>query len=140
MKTITIERYIEAPLEKVWSVAADFSKAPGPTISVTVEKEGDRDRHGVGLERTVICDKLRVCERIETVEPMQSFSYRIISGSPVRSYLGKVEFKREGNATCLRWSCTFAPKIPGTGWIIASITRKVITRAMEEIDAACCGE
>jgi len=134
MKTITVERIINAPLEKVWPIASNFTKSPGPSISVVVEKEGDPKLYGVGAERTITFKKGRVYERLETINPPNDFTYKIISGAPVKSYLGRAEFKSRGDATMIKWSGTFTPKIPGTAWIIGNVASKNINQFIDELE------
>ncbi len=132
MKSLLVERIIHVPLEKVWA-AADFTKTQGP-YPVTVEKEGDPNLYGLGCQRMIIFDKREVHERLESIDPPNSYTYKILSGSPVKFYLGKAEFIAAGDHTRIRWSGEFVPKIPGIGWIIANSTRKYINTIINEME------
>jgi len=48
MTIYSFRREVKLPIEKVWSLIGDFTKAPGPGISVEVEKKGDMDANGIG--------------------------------------------------------------------------------------------
>lgn len=133
MKTIIVERTINVPLEKVWAVISSFEKSPGPSISLVIEKEGDPKSNWVGLERTITFRNSRAYERIESVDPPNSFTYKILSGAPVKSYLGRAEFKADGINTIIKWSGEFIPKIPGTGWLIGIVAAKNINQVIDEL-------
>ena len=123
MGRFKLERVIEAPLEKVWA-AADFTKSAGP-FPMEVDKDGDPALNGVGFVRVVTSGKRKVIERLEGIDPPRSYTYTLVDGVPVKKgYLGKVEFTPKGDATQITWSGIFAPKAPGTSWLIALITKK----------------
>jgi len=136
MRTISVERIINAPLEKVWEVAGNYGASPGPSIEITVEKEGDPNVNGVGMERTIhfLKQKAKIYERLESYDPPNSFSYSVLSGAPVKSYFGKAEFSAAGDATKVKWSGTFAPKIPGLGWLIGIMSLRSINDFLDELE------
>ena len=136
MRTISVERIINAPLEKVWEVAGNFGESPGPSIEITVEKEGDPNLNGVGMERTIhfLKQKAKIYERLESYDLPKSFSYSVLSGAPVKSYLGQAEFSASGNATRVKWSGTFVSKIPGLGWLIGIMSLKSINNFLDELE------
>lgn len=128
MARIAIERTIGAPLEGAWAAAIDFMKSPHPSLAIIPEKQGDPKAHGAGAERTVISGKSRVRERLEEVSPSHYFTYRIVSGAPVRSHSGRVEFRPSGNTTVVKWMVEFTPKVPGTAWIVGKVMSGVINK------------
>lgn len=132
MKNITVERVINVPQEKVWAKASKFLESPGPSISVVVEKKGDKN--GVGSERTISFKNSKVSERLESIDPPNYFTYKILSGAPVKSYLGRAEFKPKGNTTVIKWSGAFTPKVPGTAWIIGIVAKRNINQFIDELE------
>ena len=136
MRTVSVERIINAPLDKVWEVAGNFGESPGSSIEITVEKEGDSNSNGLGMERTIhfLNQKAKVYERLESFDPPNSFTYSILSGAPVKSYLGKAGFSTSGNNTKVKWSGIFAPKIPGLGWLIGIMAKKNINDFLNELE------
>jgi hypothetical protein len=47
------------------------------------------------------------------------FAYEFLSGLPVRDYRAEVTLTPASDAgTHIRWRSRFAPKIPGTGWLL----------------------
>ncbi len=136
MKTISVERVINAPLEKVWAVAGKFGESPGPSIQIILEKEGDPDSNGLGMERNMhfLNQKIKVYERLESYDPPNSYSYSILSGAPVKSYTGKIEFSTSGDATKVNYTGTFLPKVPGIGWLIGKMSLKNINDFLDELE------
>jgi uncharacterized protein YndB with AHSA1/START domain len=137
MGRFKLERIIEAPLEKVWA-AADFTKSAGP-FPMDVENEGDLALHGIGFQRAVISGKRKVVERLLGIDPPHSYTYTLLEGVPVKKgYLGKVEFTPKGDATQIKWSGTFIPKVPGTGWLITLVTKKIVNKIIDAIEETSC--
>jgi hypothetical protein len=121
MTVYSFRREVKLPIEKVWSLIGDFSKAPGPGIKVEVEKEGDMDANGIGTIRKLTIGKLCVREILDSANPPYTFTYRILSGAPMKEYLGKVRFEPRDNSTIIHWSAELTPKIPYTGWICSKV-------------------
>ncbi len=133
MMHFVLERMIEAPLENVWA-AADFSKSAGP-YPMEVVNEGDPALNGVGFVRLVTSGKRKVTERLEGIDPPHSYTYTFVDGAPVKKgYIGKAEFFPNGNATQIRWSGAFDPKLPGSGWLIALMTKRIVNKIIDVIE------
>lgn len=132
MAHFKLERTIHAPLEKVWA-AADFTKSCDP-LPMEVAKEGDPALLGVGFERAVSANGIKVVERLVSIDPPHFFSYTMVSGVPVKEgYLGKVAFTEKDGATVITWSGVFTPIIPGTGWLITFMSKKTINKIIDAI-------
>ncbi len=135
MTAFTVTRKVDLPAHRVWEIAGNFMKAPGPGINVIVEKQGDFRSNGVGAERTIIIGSVCVRERLLSINAPQSFSYTILSGAPMKDHRAKTDFIPRGQATEIRVAVEFAPKIPGTGWLLGMVTKKAINRYIDEIEA-----
>ena len=85
MTAFAIEREIDLPPEKAFSIISDFTRPPSPNIPIEVEKEGDLESHGVGTIRTITIGMVRVRERLESVNPPNFFTYTILSNILVQS-------------------------------------------------------
>ena len=121
MAVYSFRREVKLPVEKVWSLIGDFTKAPGPGIMVEVEEEGDLDANGVGTIRKLTIGKLCVREILDSANPPYTFTYRILSGAPMKEYLGKVRLEPRENSTIIHWDAELTPKIPFTGWICSKV-------------------
>jgi hypothetical protein len=134
MTVYSFRREVKLPIEKVWSLIGDFTKAPGPGITVEVEKEGDRDANGVGTIRRITIGKLCVREILDSANPPYTFTYRILSGAPMKEYLGKVRLEQRESSTIVHWSAELTPKIPFTGWICSKVASDAQHRLIDEVD------
>jgi hypothetical protein len=135
MTAFTVTRNVNLPADRVWGTGGNFMKSPGPDINVIVEKQGEFRSNGAGAERTITIGSVCVRERLLSVNAPRSFSYTILSGAPMKDHIAKVEFIPHGRATEIRWAVEFAPKIPGTGWIVGMVTKKAINRYIDEVEA-----
>ena len=135
MANFILTRTISAPVDKVWALAGDFLKAPGPGVEVTVEKRGNGPDN-VGAERTITIGSVKVRERLESVGPGRTFSYKILSGAPMKDHLATATFTAKGSSTEIRWEVSFTPKIPGIGWIVALVTKKADNQYLDVVAKA----
>ncbi len=135
MKMFTINRRIASTTEKVWAVAGNFHKSPGPGVEVVVESIGSGP-DGTGAERTVTIGSVKVRERLLALGPGTTFSYTILSGAPMKDHRATATFTPRGAATEVRWDVAFAPKVPGIGWIVAMVTKKAVNQYIDAIELA----
>lgn len=135
MTAFAIKRKIDLPSDKAFKIISDFTQPPSPSIPIEVEKEGDSESNGVGTVRTITIGKVRVRERLESVNPPNSFTYTILSGAPMKDYLGCVEITPQNDKSVIHWNVKFTPKLPGTGWIGAIVSKKAINRIIDEVVA-----
>ena len=133
MTEFTITRQLQMPAEKAWEVFSPFTTLSVPSISLEVEKEGDPDANGVGAIRRL---NGRVLERLESMDPPKAFTYTLLSGAPVKDYLGTAEFQPQNSSTRLTWHVRFTPKLPGIGWLLKIVIRKVIVKMIDELEAS----
>jgi transcription initiation factor TFIIIB Brf1 subunit/transcription initiation factor TFIIB len=131
----SFRREVKLPIESVWSLLGNFTKTPGPGITVDVEKQGDMEANGVGTIRKITIGKVCLREILNSADPPSNFTYRILSGAPMKDYLGKVRLEPKESSTIIHWSAVFVPKIPLTGWIcswIASDSQHCLIDAVEK--------
>ena len=136
MTAFTITRKLDLPSDKAFDIISNFTRSPSPNIPVEVEKVGDPESNGVGTVRTITIGKVRVRERLESVNPPNSFTYTILSGAPMKDYLGKVKISQQEAKSVIHWNVKFTPKVPGTGWIGAIVSKKAINRLIDEMESS----
>ena len=134
MASFTFERKVNLPVEKVWSLIGDWTKAPGPDIKVEVEKEGDPNNNGVGTIRTITIGKVCVKEVLDSASPPNSFTYRILSGAPMKGYNGRANFIDSGGSTLIRWEADIKPKIPFTGPILVKVAKGAVNGLIDSVE------
>ena len=124
MATFTITRKLDLPSDKVWATVSDFTRAPSPAIIIEVEEKGDPEAKGVGAIRNTNMKGVKTRERLEAVDEPNSITYRLLSGAPVKEYIGTVNVVAQDGATLIKWDVNLKPKIPGMGWIVAMLVKK----------------
>jgi uncharacterized protein YndB with AHSA1/START domain len=106
MTTVTVNRTIPAPAEKVWAVLKTFRLDYFPGYQHTVTGEGP------GTERTFSVPGGEMTERIASFDDeAMRLTYEIVHGPwPVKDYLAtvRVEAAREGSE--VTWSAVFEPE------------------------------
>ena len=134
MTIYSFRREVKLPIEKVWSLIGDFTKAPGPGVKVEVEKKGDMDANGIGTIRKITIGKVCVREILDSANPPYTFAYRILSGAPMKEYLGKVRLESRESSTIIHWNAELTPKIPYTGWICSKLASDAQHCLIDEVE------
>jgi len=134
MATFTITRKLELPSDQVWAIVSDFTRPPSPDISIDVEEKGNPDANGIGAIRNINIRGAKARERLESVDPPNSFTYSMLSGAPVKECLGNVNVLAQNGTTLINWDVKLIPKISGIGWIIAIVIRKANNRYIDAIE------
>ena len=137
MAAFTITRKLDLPSEKVWATVSDFTRAPSSAIIIKVEEKGDPAANGVGAIRNINIKGAKARERLEAVNTPNSITYRMLSGAPVKEYLGTVNVVAQDDATIINWDVKLTPKIPGIGWIVGMVIKKAINRYVDAIEEGC---
>jgi hypothetical protein len=120
IQRIEAEATTEAAPDAVWSLLGDRSTWPSwsPLGSHTGERPGeDGMPDGLGGIARFVTGRHRVREEIVEREPARRLSYTLLSGLPLRDYRAVVDLTPVGAGTRIRWSATFQPQRPGTGWL-----------------------
>lgn len=129
MPSFELERHIAAPVEVVWEVLSDhrgYATWAGVDTAV-LERAGNDDPNGVGALRHLRKGPVSIREEVVACEKPTSFSYTVVSGPPVRDYLGTVTLSASGSGTRVHWTVRFEPKIPFAGPLMKPVVRKVIS-------------
>lgn len=93
----------------------------------TLTRQGDKDEHGVGAERTVRTAVGTLREQIVSYQADRLIRYRIIEGSPFIGYFGEVRTLPENGGTRVHWNIRFRSRIPGLGPLFRFLLRKTFT-------------
>lgn len=105
-------------------------------------RQGRESRYGVGSERIFRTAGMRIYEEVVADLPDRHVAYRLISGLPLKNYLGQVDMVPQGDATRLDWYSSFeAPR--GFGWfwrwfmqnILSTMSRKLVEEAEKRVAA-----
>jgi uncharacterized protein YndB with AHSA1/START domain len=121
MKHLSVRRTIHAPNDVVWDALIDHEGMVdwSPMRRVTLLVEGSPERNGVGAVRRMAGPGMTLEEEVVDWNPPHWYEYRLTRGAPIRHHHGRVALEDRGADTHVRWAVTFAPALPGTGWLIA---------------------
>lgn len=108
----------EAPAWKNWAPLVSYSELIG---------QGTPDPLGAGAIRRIGgLGFLRVDEKILEARPPHYQCYTAVRGIPVSRYRGEIHLDSVDAGTRLVWTGTFEPRIPGSGWLLATLLRLAI--------------
>jgi hypothetical protein len=135
MQLIELSRHISARPDCVFALLVDTPNWPRWSIftNVRLERKGILDRLGVGAIRVMKTNFSSVREQIIDAEPGIRFSYRLLSGLPLKDYRSDVDLASSGDGTDVRWRSTFETVYYGTGWFWRIVLRKVIARTLSDL-------
>jgi uncharacterized protein YndB with AHSA1/START domain len=125
MVEIRVQAHAAAPLATTWSVLAEQSgmAAWTPARTVTIEHQGDPRPAGVGTIRVLSLTPLKIREQITAVDEPTRLTYRMLSGIPVRDYVGETILTGGDTATDILWTVTMTPRWPGTTLAVRRVVR-----------------
>lgn len=132
MQTLTVQRTIPAPIEKVFDVLADhanYKQFPGVVDSKLV-KEGKADRNGFGAVREIRVKQGWFREEITAYERPRRFDYLIIETSlPIEHRGGSVTLEAVAGGTQVTWTTTLRVKIPLIGGLLTPVALAPLRKA-----------
>jgi carbon monoxide dehydrogenase subunit G len=120
---------VAAPPETVFDVLTDHRRYTEitPLRKAELEREGEPAPNGLGAIRVLSAvpgPPMR--EEVIGYERPNRFSYKILSGLPVRDHVGTVELKPAGGGTELTYAVKTTPTIPLSGPVFMAILKKAI--------------
>ena len=128
MATLDFSRTIAAPLETVFEVATDHRRMPEFTRfrSVELEREGEPAPNGLGAIRVMRLIGPPVREEVVAFEAPHRFSYRMLSGVPVRDHVGTIELTAVDAGTRMSYLLETTPDVPVGGFAVIAVMRSVV--------------
>jgi hypothetical protein len=117
---IAVTAHSQATPDAVFALLGDGSTWPrwSPIEAFELERAGDPPPEGVGAIRVFRRGRTTGRDQIVEIVPGRRLGYVSLSGLPVRDYRALVELEPAGDGTTIRWQASFAPKVPGTGWMV----------------------
>ncbi len=88
-----------------------------PIDSFQLERAGEGEPEGLVAIRIFRKGRVTGRDQIVGLVPNRRFSYRHLTGLPVRDYRADVDLESAGGVTRIHWHTAFTPKLPGTGWL-----------------------
>lgn len=128
MATLDFSRTIAAPPEVVFGVATDHRAMPTFTRfrSVEIEREGDPAPNGLGAIRVLRLIGPPVREEVVAYEHPRLFTYRMLSGAPVRDHVGTIELTPAAAGTRMSYVLETTPDVPVGGFAVIALIRNIV--------------
>jgi uncharacterized protein YndB with AHSA1/START domain len=117
MASFTYTREVAAPPETVFEVLTDHRRYTEitPLRKAELEREGEPAPNGVGAIRVLSAVGPPLREEVLTYAPSRRFSYKLLSGLPVRDHVGTVELTPSGAGTRVVYAVRTMPTLPLVG-------------------------
>jgi uncharacterized protein YndB with AHSA1/START domain len=137
MASFTFVRRIAAPPETVFEVLTDHRgyAAITPLRRSELEREGEPAPNGVGAIRVLTAVGPPLREEVLAYQPPTRFSYKLLSGLPVRDHVGTVELSPEGEGTRLVYAVRTIPTVPLVGFAVVAVLKQAIKGLADGVSA-----
>jgi uncharacterized protein YndB with AHSA1/START domain len=128
MASFKYVRRVAAPPEIVFDVLTDHRRYTEitPLRKASLEREGDPAPNGVGAIRVLSVAGPPMREEVLSYERPYRFSYKILSGLPVRDHVGTVEMQPVEGGTEVVYAVKTTPTIPLAGPAFMLVLKKAI--------------
>lgn len=137
MASFTYVREIEAPPETVFEVLTDHRGYADitPMRRSELEREGEPAPNGVGAIRVLTAVGAPLREEVIAYQPNSRFSYKMLSGAPVRDHVGTVELMPQGSGTRMVYAVRTASALPVGGFAVVAVVKQAIKALIRGISA-----
>ncbi len=128
MASFTYERHVAAPPQTVFDVLTDHRRyaAMTPLRKSVLEREGEPAPNGVGAIRVLSAAGPPLREEVIAYQPPERFSYKLLSGLPVRDHVGTVELSADGVGTKMVYAVRTTPTLPVVGGAVLAVSKQGI--------------
>lgn len=128
MASFRYVRQVAAPPEVVFDVLTDHRRYHEltPLRKAELEREGEPAPNGVGAIRVLSVAGPPMREEVIAYERPSRFSYKILSGLPVRDHVGTVDLKAANGGTEITYAVKTTPTIPLAGPVFMVVLKKAI--------------
>jgi hypothetical protein len=130
-------REVKAPPEIVFDVLTDHRRYAEMTRlrKSELEREGEPAPNGVGAIRAVSAIGPPLREEVIVYERPSRFSYKVLSGAPVRDHLGTVLLDPAGAGTKITYAVKMIPTVPLVGGVVVGLTKLGIKQLLNGVTA-----
>jgi uncharacterized protein YndB with AHSA1/START domain len=126
MASFTFVRQIAAPPQTVFDVLTEHESYAAITLlrKSRLEREGEPAPNGVGAIRVLSSVGPPLREEVIAYESPSRFSYKLLSGLPVRNHVGTVELSAEGDNTKMVYAVRTQPTLPLVGGAVVGAVKQ----------------
>lgn len=135
MASFTFERHVAAPPQTVFDVLTEHHLYASitPMRKSVLEREGDPPPNGVGAVRVLTSLGPPLREEVIAYESPSRFSYKLLSGAPVRDHVGTVELHADGTGTRMVYAVRTTPTLPVVGSAVVGVVKQAIKALIKGI-------
>jgi len=133
--SFTLMREVDAPPEVVFDVLTDHRRYAEMTRlrKSELEREGDPAPNGVGAIRALIAVGPPIREEVVAYERPSRFSYKVLSGLPVRDHLGTVSLEPSDDGTRVTYALKAVPTVPFAGGVVMLALERAVTELLNGV-------
>jgi uncharacterized protein YndB with AHSA1/START domain len=135
--SFTLVREIQAPPEVVFDVLTDHRRYAEmtPLRRSELEREGEPPPNGLGAIRVLHALGPPLREEVIGYERPGRFSYKVLSGAPIRDHLGTVQLSAEDGGTKMTYSVRMMPTLPLGGALVVAVVKRGIEQLLNGVTA-----
>jgi uncharacterized protein YndB with AHSA1/START domain len=133
--SFTFTREIAAPAETVFEVLTDHRRYAEmtPLRKSELEREGEPAPDGLGAIRRLSAVGPPLREEVIAYAPDERFSYKLLSGLPVRDHVGTVKLTAAGSGTEMIYAVRTQPTVPVVGPVIVAMVKQGVKGLVDGI-------
>jgi uncharacterized protein YndB with AHSA1/START domain len=133
--SFTFVREVKAPPETVFDVLTDHRRYAQitPIRRSELEREGEPAPNGVGAIRVLSSVGPALREETIVYEPSRRFSYKLLSGAPLRDHVGTVALEPQGGGTKVTYAVRTQPTVPVVGGVAVAVARFGVKQLVDGI-------
>lgn len=137
MASFTLHREVNAPPETVFDLLTDHRRYAEmtPLRMSVLEREGEPAPNGVGAIRKLSAVGPALREETIVYERPSRFSYKLLSGLPVRDHVGTVSLEAAGSGTRVTYAVKTSPTLPVVGGVVVAAVKQGVTQLLNGISA-----
>jgi uncharacterized protein YndB with AHSA1/START domain len=137
MASFTFVREVAAPPETLFEVFLDHRGYADLTRlrRSELEREGEPAPNGVGAIRVLRSVGPPLREEVLTYEEPTRFSYKLLSGLPVRDHVGTVELTAENGSTKVTYAVRMMPTVPIVGAAVVAGVKLGVKQLLDGVSA-----
>jgi uncharacterized protein YndB with AHSA1/START domain len=135
LASFTLVREVSAPPEVVFDVLTDHRRYAEITRlrQSTLEREGDPVPDGVGAIRVLAAVGPPIREEVVVYERPSRFSYKVLSGLPLRDHLGTVSLEPSDEGTRVTYALKAIPTVPLAGKVVMIGLKRAVTELLNGV-------
>jgi uncharacterized protein YndB with AHSA1/START domain len=135
MASFTYRRHIAAPPQTVFDVLTEHERyaAITPMRKSVLERQGEPAPNGVGAIRVLSSVGPPLREEVIAYQSPSRFSYKLLSGAPLRDHVGTVELSPDGEGTAMVYAVKTIPTLPLGGAAVVGVVKQAIKTLIKGI-------